>query len=504
MNVAAHLNSKKKYPQQNIIVFVGTSGDKSQTLVTGGISKELTQELQNYWDQKIFTAKPAEQFFVRNSKSEAGSVLFVGLGAAKKTSHEGLRKACASAYKTLKAQKIKEAVVCVASAEANTKSGEYMAQAMTEGFVLPTYVFADFKTANNKGEYKGPETVSFGCSSKSSLKAAQEGIKVGQIVAESMKFARWLGDNPGNIMTPTRLAEEAKNSASGTKMKVTVWDKARIKKEKMGCFYGVSVGSEQEPKFIIMEYKGAAASKKPICFVGKGLTFDSGGISLKPGASMEEMKYDMCGGAAVIATMSAIAKLKLPINAIAFVPTTENMPGPAATKPGDIHIARNGKTVEVNNTDAEGRLILADALVYACEQKPGAIFDTATLTGAMKMALGDYHTGYFAWDDKICARVEKAAEISGELLWRMPLLEDHVKDMKGNYGDLSNISYNAGAGSAKGAAFLSEFVSKDIPWAHFDIAATAWNCAHRASYNPDKGATGVIVRTFVELARAWK
>ena len=251
----------------------------------------------------------------------------------------------------------------------------------------------------------------------------------------------------------------------------------------------------------MMEYNGAASSKKPLCLVGKGLTFDCGGISIKPSAGMEEMKYDMCGGAAVISAMLAIARLKLKVNAIAFVPATENLAGPAATKPGDIVVARNGKSIEVNNTDAEGRLILADALVYASEQKPAMILDAATLTGAIVVALGNLHTGFFTRNDKLAAAINDAAEASGEWLWRMPLTDFHVKDMKGTYADLSNISSSKGAGSATAAGFLEQFVDKDIPWAHFDVAGTAWHVGDRLPYCPRKGASGAMVRTFVEIAK---
>jgi leucyl aminopeptidase len=253
----------------------------------------------------------------------------------------------------------------------------------------------------------------------------------------------------------------------------------------------------------VMEYNGAAKTKAPVAFVGKGLTFDSGGISIKPSAKMEDMKYDMGGGAAVIGTMLAIAQLKLKVNVVAYVPATENMPGSRATKPGDVHTARNGKTFEVNNTDAEGRLILSDALCYASEQKPQVIIDAATLTGAMVVALGNIHTGYFTRYAALKTKVEKAGAASGELVWNMPLTDAHVKDMKGTFADLSNISSAAGAGSATAAGFLEQFVDSDIPWAHFDIAGTAWACGNRLNYCTAKGATGVMVRTFVELARQY-
>jgi leucyl aminopeptidase len=335
-----------------------------------------------------------------------------------------------------------------------------------------------------------------------SLKAAfSEGLTLGSCV----NFSRRLGDMPGNLMTPTILADSAVAAAKGVaNLKVTVWDKARIKKEKMGGLLGVSMGSDQEPRFIIMEYKGAAAAKKPLCYVGKGLTFDCGGISIKPSAGMEEMKYDMCGGANVIGALLAIAKLKLKVNAVGLVASTENLVNGSATKPGDVHTARNGKTFEVNNTDAEGRLILADALSYATELEPQMIVDAATLTGAMVVALGNTHTGYFTRNKALKTKVEAAANVSGEWVWNMPLTDFHVKDMKGTYADLSNISAGKGAGSATAAAFLEQFVGEGIPWAHFDIAGTGWAVGNRLPYAPKKGASGAMLRTFVELAKTYK
>jgi leucyl aminopeptidase len=237
--------------------------------------------------------------------------------------------------------------------------------------------------------------------------------------------------------------------------------------------------------------------------VGKGLTFDTGGISIKPSAGMEEMKFDMCGGANVIGAILAIARLKLKVNVTALVASTENMPGPSATKPGDVHVARNGKSFEINNTDAEGRLILADALSYATELKPAAILDAATLTGAMVIALGNIHTGFFTRSEALSKKINAGANLSGELVWRMPLVDHHVKDMKGTYADLSNTSSTKGAGSATAAAFLEQFVGEGIPWAHFDIAGTGWSTGNRLNYNSKKGASGVMVRTFVEIARSY-
>jgi leucyl aminopeptidase len=473
----------------------GKNGKNTQTNVEG-VSKAIQSKVQNAADEGSIQATANETVFFRDAGlGGARHLLTIGLGDAKTFDHETLRQAAASFTNALKSAKCKSAVLAMDSLPHNSLSADQTVQALTEGALLASYSFDEFK---EKKEASTLEKLNIVSSHKA--KSYDHGLETGTIISECVNFARWLGDRPGNRMTPTMLAEETVKAAKGTKLKVNVWDRARIKAEKMGSFLGVSLGSSQEPRFILMEYNGASGSKKPVCFVGKGITFDSGGISLKPGASMEEMKYDMCGGANVIATMLAIAKLKLKVNAIGFVPTTENMPGPGACKPGDILTARNGKTIEVDNTDAEGRLILADALAYACEQKPALICDAATLTGAMVVALGNLHTGFFTRNDKLANKVNEAAEASGEWVWRMPLTDFHVKDMKGIYADLRNISSGKGAGSATAAGFLEQFVDKDIPWAHFDIAGTGWHVGDRLPYCPKKGASGAMVRTFVQLA----
>lgn len=472
------------------------NGDIKATALVEGVGKAIQAKVQSSLDSGIISGGANETTFFRDAGiGGVQHLVVVGVGSAENFNHEVLRQAVASAHAALKSNKVKSAAIALDSLPHNSIGGDVTTQAVAEGLVLGSYSFDDLK------EKKGTtavERVTVVTSSKAGT--LERGLERGMILGESVNFARWLGDNPGNRMTPTILADEAVRAAKGTKLKVSVWGRDKIKSEKMGSFLSVSLGSSQEPKFIAMEYYGAAGSKKPVCFVGKGLTFDSGGISIKPGAGMEEMKFDMCGGAAVIGTMLALAKMKAKVNAIAFVPATENMPGPAANKPGDIVIARNGKSIEVNNTDAEGRLILNDALVYACEQKPAWICDAATLTGAMGVALGNIHTGYFTRNEKLNQKIMEASEESGELTWRMPLTDFHVRDMKGTYADLSNISSGKGAGSATAAGFLEQFVEKDIPWAHFDIAGTAWHNGDRFPYNPRKGASGAIIRTFVQLA----
>lgn len=476
----------------------GKKQDKNETPTVSavGVTRPIQEKLDAAMSHGALTGAANETVFFREAHvSGARHLLVVGLGEAKSLHHEVLRQAGASALTSLKAQKSRTVAFALDSLPHNNIEADLTVQALTEGLVLASYAFTDFKQTKDEGV----ERVFLVTSGKA--KSHEHGLETGRTIAESVNFCRWLGDRPGNRMTPSMLGDETVKAAKGTKLKVSVWDKARIKSEKMGAFLSVSLGAETEPRFIAMEYNGAGASKKPICFVGKGLTFDSGGISIKPSGGMEEMKFDMCGGAAVIATMIAIARLKLKVNAIAFVPATENMPGPNANKPGDIVIARNGKSIEVNNTDAEGRLILADALVYACEQKPSMIVDAATLTGAMVVALGNLHTGVFTRDQKLLTRIQSAADAAGEWVWPMPLTDFHVKDMKGTYADLSNTAAKGrDAGSATAAAFLEQFVDAEIPWAHFDIAGTAWNTGDRLPYCSRKGASGAIVRTFVQLA----
>ncbi len=463
-----------------------------------GVSKAIQAKIQTSLDDSTLSGAANETVLFRDaSVGGARHLLTVGLGDTKSLTHETLRQAAAAVVGALKGLKVRTVAMAMDTLPHNSLNADLTVQALTEGALLASYKFDEFFEPPKEAPVK-IETISIVTSSRA--KAHDRGVETGTIIAECVNFSRWLGDRPGNRMTPTILADETEKAAKGSKLRVTIWDKTKIKAEKMGSFLSVSNGSTQEPRFIVMEYNGAASSKRPICFVGKGLTFDCGGISIKPAAGMEEMKYDMCGGAAVIATMLAIARLKLKVNAIAYVPATENLAGPAATKPGDIVIARNGKSIEVNNTDAEGRLILADALVYASEQKPAMILDTATLTGAMGVALGNLHTGYFTRDNDLSDMIEEASTESGEWMWRMPLTDHHVRDMKGTYADLSNISSGKGAGSATAAGFLEQFVDKDIPWAHFDIAGTAWHVGGRLNYCPLKGASGVMVRTFLKMA----
>ena len=497
-NLQVHLHSKdiNSLSGQTLVVFAKANSDKTKPAKI--THADTAKALQTSLDEKLITGASGEVISFREARFLGfRNVVSLGLGPDANLTSELVRQAGAALYKEIKVLKTNEIFVNFDGASANKKSLVDFTQAFVEGLHLASYNFDELKS-----EKKEALAIDIHLVTKAGKeKAIQAAFQQGTILALCTNFAKRLGDMPGNLMTPTILAESAMDAAKGTGLKVTAWDKKRIEKEKMGGLLGVAQGSAQEPRFIVMEYHGAAKTKKPVAFVGKGLTFDTGGISIKPSAKMDEMKYDMGGGAAVIATMLAIAQLKLKINAMAFIPATENMPGSRATKPGDIHTARNGKTFEVNNTDAEGRLILSDALCYASEQHPEVIIDAATLTGAIVVALGNIHTGYFTRDAALKAKIEKAAAVSAELIWNMPLTDAHVKDMKGTFADLSNVSSATGAGSATAAGFLEQFVDSEIPWAHFDIAGTAWACGNRLNYCSAKGATGVMVRTFVELAK---
>jgi leucyl aminopeptidase len=321
-----------------------------------------------------------------------------------------------------------------------------------------------------------------------------------EIVTKAVFFARDMVSAPGNEMTPTAMAGEARKIAARKNVKLRVLDERKLKKIGMNALLGVAKGSAEPARFIILEYSGAAKADRPVALVGKGLTFDSGGISIKPAEKMEEMKSDMAGGAAVMGAIMAAADLKLPVNIVGLIPATENLPGGRAYKPGDILKSLSGKTIEIISTDAEGRLILADALTYAERFKPVAIIDLATLTGACVIALGDLAIGMLGTDKELKNKLRDAAEKTGERVWELPLWEDYHELIKSDVADFKNTGGRPG-GAITAAAFLSKFIGKS-PWVHLDIAGPAWLTKDR-SYIP-KGATGIGVRLLVQFLKDWQ
>jgi leucyl aminopeptidase len=367
-----------------------------------------------------------------------------------------------------------------------------VAGAIVEGTLLALYRFDRYKSSADSDDSGSIDSleVAGGAGDLSSV------VEHARIVAEAQNAARDLQNLPANVATPSFLAERAQELA-GThdKLSVEVWDRARIESEGMHAFAAVARGSDVEPRMIVIRYEGGGSGPL-LGYVGKAVTFDTGGISIKPSSKMQEMKFDMSGGAAVIESMGAIAALEVPARILAVVPSTENMPSGHSVKPGDIVTALNGKTIEINNTDAEGRLLLADALAYAVREGAERIVDLATLTGAIIVALGSTYAGLFSNDDDWCASVEAACDETGELGWRLPLHPEYFELTKGEYADLTNASDQRKAMSIYAAEFLRQFVD-DTPWVHMDIAGTAWG-GSRAYVG--KGASGFGVRTLVELA----
>jgi leucyl aminopeptidase len=372
--------------------------------------------------------------------------------------------------------------------------GEGVAAALVEGTVLKLYSFDRFKSSQDGDDSSG------GIESLEVCGEAVNGDEVerGRIAAAAANAARDLQNLPANVATPTFLAERAREIADQhDALELELLDREAIVERGMGAFASVAQGSHVEPRLIVLRYRPSGASGPHLAFVGKAVTFDTGGISIKPSAKMQEMKFDMSGGAAVIESMAAIAELGVPATITAVVPSTENMPSGHAVKPGDIVTAMNGTTIEVNNTDAEGRLILADALCYAVDQGAERIVDLATLTGAILVALGHTYCGLFSNDDAWCGEVESACDESGEIGWRMPLHPEYYDLTKGQYADLTNASDQRVAMSSYAAEFLRQFVDGK-PWVHIDIAGTAWGMSRNYV---GKGASGFGTRLLVELAR---
>jgi leucyl aminopeptidase len=413
-------------------------------------------------------------------------VILAGLGKRDELDHERARLAAAVA--AARARELGSRSLSWASPSDDGR----VAGALVEGTLLALYRFDRFKSSSDSGD-DGAVVESLEIASGADLSDAAERARV---LAEAQNAARELQNLPANVANPTFLADRARELADAhEKLSVDVWDRERIVSEGMGAFAAVAQGTHVDPRLIVLRYEGGGTGPL-LGYVGKAVTFDTGGISIKPSAKMQEMKFDMSGGAAVLESVGAIAALDLPVRLLAVVPSTENMPSGHAVKPGDIVTALNGKTIEVNNTDAEGRLILADALAYAVREGAERVVDLATLTGAIVVALGSTYAGLFSNDDDWYGQVQAACESTGELGWRLPLHPEYFELTKGEYADLTNASDQRKAMSIYAAEFLRQFVD-DKPWVHVDIAGTAWNVGRPYV---GKGASGFGVRMLVELA----
>ncbi|MGI9211470.1 MAG: leucyl aminopeptidase [Methylococcaceae bacterium] len=415
-------------------------------------------------------------------------IVLVGLGKKNELNPASYRKALAAAASKAMDCGAKQAVSLLHEAVVSGHDSAWGIRQAVELFEAAAYRFTGLK----KDEDEKPHRLTrIHFSVLNDDTAVLEGaIKLGKSIALGMNIARDLANLPGNICTPTYLADQAEHLVRHKKLKCRILNESDLEALGMNAFLSVSKGSEQPAKLIILEYSGGDKNDKPYVLIGKGLTFDAGGISIKPAANMDEMKYDMCGGAAVIGTLAAVSELELPINVVGLVPASENLPDGKANKPGDIIKTMLGLTVEILNTDAEGRLLLCDVLTYAQRYEPEVVIDVATLTGACIVALGRHPSGLMSNNEKLAADLTQAANTAWDRVWSLPLWDDYQEQLKSNFADLANIGGPDG-GSITAGCFLSRF-AKDLTWAHIDIAGTAWKTGK------DKGATGRPVPLLVQ------
>lgn len=444
-----------------------------------------------------FKAKLYQTRLVYGAKGER--FILLGLGKPKDFKVESLRGAASKVGRAARDYRFKTISFSLSYHRVLKKlTMEGLAQAVAEGLILGHYRYLKLKSKDDPERPKDLRGVLI--TAKEDSGAIRKGIDCAQIICEAVFLARDLAVTPGNLLPPSALARRAKSEAAKAGVSCQIFDEAEIKKLKMGGIMGVSQGSKQPPRLIVLKYNGARKKNEPpVALVGKGITFDSGGISIKPSSGMDKMKEDMGGAAAVIGAVMAVARLKLPVNVVGVVPAAENLPSGTAYKPGDVLTSYSGKTVEVLNTDAEGRLILMDALNYSLKFKPVAIFDLATLTGACVVALGEITAGIMGRHPKLITQLKKASEKTGERVWELPLWKEYAEQLKSDIADLKNIGGRWG-GTITAGCFLAEFVDEN-PWAHIDIAGPVW--AEKDEPYIPKGPTGYGVRLLVQLLKDW-
>jgi len=436
----------------------------------GDINGKLSQTLLLH-DVKGLTAK---------------RILLVGCGKNGKLSDNQYRKLLKTVANALNTYKIKDAAIYLTEVELKDIDTAWKVKQISQVLTQNLYRYTrTISKKNDKHELRKLMIHSAKIDAKTTGAA-----KVGKAIANGMAVTRELGNLPGNICTPTHLGNEAKKMGRQYGIKVSVLGQKQIEALKMGSFLSVSMGTREPPKLIVFEYKGAVKAGNPIALVGKGVTFDSGGVSLKPGAAMDEMKFDMCGAASVLGVMRSLGELKPKVNVVGVIAASENMPDGKATKPGDVVTSMSGQTIEILNTDAEGRLVLCDALTYTEKFKPKAVIDIATLTGACVIALGNQGAGLLGNDQKLVDKLLSAGQTAADRAWQLPLWEEYQDQLKSNFADMANIG-GRGAGTITAACFLSRFAKK-FKWAHLDIAGVAWNSGH------NKGATGRPVPLLME------
>jgi leucyl aminopeptidase len=461
---------------------------------TGAVDKALGGAISQLMADGEIKGKKSELTLIHTlGKLPTPRVLVVGLGKQADFRLDTIRDITGTSLRRLRNVGAATVATIVHGGGIAGLEPEACAQAIAEGAVMGLYRFDRLKKPTE--DQKQIDSVTLVEFDESKVAALKRGVERGLILGQAANHARDMANEPANLFTPSVMAERAQALAKDAGVECQVLEQAEMEKIGMGSLLGVAAGSAQPPKFIVLRHRGNSGGKENIGLLGKGITFDSGGISIKPSRGMEEMKGDMSGGAAVISAMWALAKLKAQINVTAVVPATENMPSGSATKPGDVLRAMNGKTIEVINTDAEGRLILADAICYARQEKLSPIIDVATLTGAMQIALGPAATGFMANDDALAEAVSKAGEACGERMWRFPLIDEYHESLKSTIADIKNTGNRFG-GAISAAKFLHFFV-EDTPWVHIDMAPTDNVDKDKGAWV--KGATGIPTRTLVNV-----
>lgn len=476
--------------QGSACVVVGVFEDGKLTAPASLIDKASNKQISDLIKRGDMNGKAGSTLLVHNAKGTlCERVLLVGLGKEKEFREKEYCAAIRHAVKALNATGARDGILFLTETPVKKRSIDWRIRQAALIAQETVYLFDQFKS--KKDEVRRPlSKLAFAVDRRDEQPSAKEALTQGLAIAEGVALARDLGNLPGNVCTPAYLAETAQQIARDHALDCQVLERDDMETLGMHSLLSVAKGSHQPPKFIVLHYRGLKKSKagkssaqaKPLVLIGKGITFDSGGISLKPGPEMDEMKFDMCGAASVLGTLKAAARMKLPLNLTVIVPTSENMPGGGASKPGDIVTSMSGQTIEILNTDAEGRLVLCDALTYAERFKPEAVIDVATLTGACVIALGHVASGLFANNDALARQLLLAGNDAQDRAWQMPLWDDYQDLLKSNFADMANIGGRA-AGSVSAACFLSRF-GKKFAWAHLDIAGTAWKSG------ADKGATG--------------
>jgi leucyl aminopeptidase len=491
MNTTLYLSPASQLETECLVAVVLDRGekDKSEAFVSAA-DQAIPQASADLISAGDLSGKNLEISWLHKPAGlKAKRLLLVGGGKAKKFTAAELRKCAGAAARALKPRNLRSLAFIVPEQIPREQS----VRAIVEGAIV-----GDFDPDTYKSDRKDQRIESLTVVASGDQSSLQRALDEARAVAESQNFARELINEPSNRMTPTILAQRAEQMAKETGLKCEVFGADKIKELKMGAFWGVAQGSDEPPALIILRYQPAGAPEKPVLgLVGKGITFDTGGISIKPAEGMEKMKYDMAGGATMLGAMRAIALLKPKVKVIGIVCATENMPSGKAQKPGDIQTAMSGKTIEIINTDAEGRLVLADGLCYARQLGCTHLVDAATLTGAVVVALGYANAGVFANDDDIYNRFRKALDKAGEKMWRLPLDEEYKEQIKSNIADIMNTGGRWG-GAVTAAMFLKEF-AEETPWIHLDIAGTAWLEDNKPWIA--KGPSGIAVRSLVEFAR---